>query len=139
MTLSDLAIRRPVFAWMLMGALILFGLISMSRMGISQMPDVDFPVVSIGINYPGAAPEIVESNVVDIVEDAVMTVEGVKSVSSTSRYGYGSVSVEFELNRDIGDALRDVQTKVAGAQRYLPPDIEAPVISKSNPEDQPIL
>ena len=139
MTLSDLSIRRPVFAWMLMAALILFGLISMSRMGISQMPDVDFPVVSIGVNYPGAAPEIVESNVVDIIEDAVMTVEGVRSVSSTSRYGYGSISVEFELSRDIADALREVQTKVAGAQRNLPSDIEPPVISKSNPEDQPIL
>jgi HAE1 family hydrophobic/amphiphilic exporter-1 len=139
MTLSDLSIRRPVFAWMLMGALILFGLISVSRMGISQLPDVDFPTVSIGVNYPGAAPEVVETNVVDIIEDAVSTVEGVKSISSTSRYGYGSISVEFELNRDIADGLRDVQTKVAAAQRNLPSDIEAPVISKSNPEDQPIL
>jgi len=139
MTLSDLSIRRPVFAWMLMGALILFGLLSLDRMGISQLPDVDFPVVSIGVNYAGAAPEVVETNVVDIIEDAVMTVEGVRSVSSTARYGYGSISVEFELNRDIADGLRDVQTKVASAQRYLPADIEPPVISKSNPEDQPIM
>jgi len=139
MSLPDIAIRRPVFAWMLMSGLILFGLISVGRMGISQLPDVDFPVVSIAVNYPGAAPEIVETNVVDIIEDAVMTVEGVRSVSSTSRYGYASISVEFELNRDIADALREVQTKVAGAQRYLPADIEPPVISKTNPEDQPIL
>jgi len=139
MTLSDLSIRRPVFAWMLMSGLILFGLISASRMGISQLPDVDFPVVSIAVNYAGAAPEIVETNVVDLIEDAVMTVEGVRSVSSTSRYGYASISVEFDLNRDIADALREVQTKVAGAQRYLPADIEPPVISKTNPEDQPIL
>ncbi len=139
MSLPDISIRRPVFAWMLMSGLILFGLISMSRMGVSQLPDVDFPVVSIAVNYPGAAPEIVETNVVDLIEDAVMTVEGVRSVSSTSRYGYASISVEFELNRDIADALREVQTKVAAAQRYLPADIEPPVISKTNPEDQPIL
>ncbi|MDH4133775.1 MAG: efflux RND transporter permease subunit [Gammaproteobacteria bacterium] len=139
MSLPDIAIRRPVFAWMLMAGLILFGLISASRMGISQLPDVDFPVVSISVNYPGAAPEIVETNVADIVEDAVMTVEGVRSVSSVSRYAYASISVEFELNRDIADALREVQTKVAAAQRYLPADIEPPVISKTNPEDQPIL
>ena len=85
MTLSDIAIRRPVFAWMLMAGLIIFGLISASRMGISQLPDVDFPVISIKITYPGAAPEVVETNVVDILEDAVMSVEGVRSVTSTTR------------------------------------------------------
>jgi len=139
MNLPEIAIRRPVFAWMLMAGLILFGLISADRMGISQLPDVDFPVVSVRVEWPGAAPEVVETNVVDVIEDAVMTVEGVKSVTSTSRYGAASISVEFELSRDISDALQEVQNKVAGAQRNLPADIEPPVISKTNPEDQPIL
>ncbi|MGE5241544.1 MAG: efflux RND transporter permease subunit, partial [Bacteroidota bacterium] len=139
MILPEIAIRRPVFAWMLMAALILFGLISASRMGISQLPDVDFPVVTVSVNYPGAAPEVIESNVVDIIEDAVMTVEGVRSVSSTSRYGTASISVEFDLGRNIADALQEVQNKVAAAQRLLPNDIDPPVISKTNPEDQPIL
>jgi len=139
MILPEIAIRRPVFAWMLMAGLILFGVISASRMGISQLPDVDFPVVTIKVDYPGAAPEVIESNVVDVIEDAVMTVEGVRSVSSTSRYATASISVEFDLNRDIADALQEVQNKVAAAQRYLPTDIDPPVISKTNPEDQPIL
>ena len=139
MSLPAIAIRRPVFAWMLMAALIIFGLISASRMGISQLPDVDFPVVSISISYPGAAPAIIETNVVDVLEDAVMTVEGVRSVSSSSSYAQASISVEFELNRDIAQALQDVQNKVASAQRNLPKDIDPPVVSKSNPEDQPIL
>jgi len=139
MNLPEIAIRRPVFAWMLMAALILFGGISASRMGVSQLPDVDFPVVSVRVEYPGAAPEVIETNVVDIIEDAVMTVEGVRSVTSTSRYAQASISVEFELSRDIADALQEVQNKVAAAQRYLPTDIEPPVISKTNPEDQPIL
>ncbi len=139
MNLPEIAIRRPVFAWMLMAGLILFGLISADRMGISQLPDVDFPVVSVRVDWPGAAPEVVETNVVDVIEDAVMTVEGVRSVTSTSRYGAASISVEFELSRNISDALQEVQNKVAGAQRYLPSDIEPPVISKTNPEDQPIL
>jgi len=139
MNLSETAIRRPVFAWMLMAFLIVFGLISMSRMGISQLPDVDFPVVSISINYPGAAPEVVETNVVDILEDAAMTVEGVRSVSSTSRYGAASITVEFNLDRDIAEALQEVQTKVSAAQRYLPADMEPPVLRKTNPEDQPIM
>ncbi|BAV32614.1 acriflavin resistance protein [Sulfuricaulis limicola] len=139
MNLPEIAIRRPVFAWMLMAALILFGGISASRMGISQLPDVDFPVVSVRVDYPGAAPEVIETNVVDVIEDAVMTVEGVRSVSSTARYAQASISVEFELSRDISDALQEVQNKVAAAQRNLPSDIEPPVISKTNPEDQPIL
>jgi len=139
MNLPEIAVRRPVFAWMMMAALIIFGLISGSRMGISQLPDVDFPVVSISINYPGAAPEIIETNVIDVLEDAVMTVEGVRNVSSTSSYGQATISVEFELNRDIAQAVQDVQNKVAAAQRTLPKDIDPPVVSKTNPEDQPIM
>ncbi|MHB8535710.1 MAG: efflux RND transporter permease subunit, partial [Sulfuricaulis sp.] len=139
MNLPEIAIRRPVFAWMLMAALILFGLISASRMGISQLPDVDFPVVTIRVDYPGAAPEVIETNVVDVIEDAVMTVEGVRSVSSTSSYATASISVEFDLDRNIADALQEVQNKVAAAQRNLPTDIDPPVISKTNPEDQPIM
>src|SRR3970282_2545290 len=80
-----------------------------------------------------------QTNVVDIIEDPVMTVEGVRSVTSTSRYAQASISVEFELSRDIADALQEVQNKVAAWQRYLPADIEPPVTSKTNPEDQPIL
>ncbi|MBI3778275.1 MAG: efflux RND transporter permease subunit, partial [Gammaproteobacteria bacterium] len=139
MMLPEIAIRRPVFAWMLMAALILFGGISAARMGISQLPDVDFPVVTVSVDYPGAAPEVIETNVVDVIEDAVMTVEGVRSVTSTSRYASATISVEFELSRNIADALQEVQNKVAAAQRLLPSDIDPPVISKTNPEDQPIL
>ena len=139
MNLPEIAIRRPIFAWMLMAGLILFGLISADRMGISQLPDVDFPVVTVRVDWTGAAPEVVETNVVDVIEDAVMTVEGVRSVTSTSRYASASISVEFELSRNISDALQEVQNKVAAAQRSLPPDIQPPVISKTNPEDQPIL
>jgi hydrophobe/amphiphile efflux-1 (HAE1) family protein len=139
MNLPEIAVRRPVFAWMLMTGLIVFGLISGNRMGISQLPDVDFPVVSIAVTYEGAAPEIVETNVVDVLEDAVMSVEGVRSVSSSINYGRASISVEFQLNRDIGQALQDVQNKVSAAQRLLPKDMDPPVVSKTNPEDQPIV
>jgi HAE1 family hydrophobic/amphiphilic exporter-1 len=139
MNLPEIAVRRPVFAWMLMAALILFGLLGASRMGISQLPDVDFPVVSISVTYAGAAPGIVETNVVDVLEDTVMSVEGVRSVSSSINYGQASISIEFQLNRDIGQALQDVQNKVAAAQRLLPKDMDPPVVSKTNPEDQPIL
>ncbi|HRY28714.1 MAG TPA: efflux RND transporter permease subunit [Elusimicrobiota bacterium] len=139
MKLSDLSIKNPVFAWMLMFALMLFGAIGFSRMGVSQMPDVDFPVLNVRVTWEGAAPEVVEANVVDVLEDAIMSVEGIREVSSSSRQGNASLTIEFELNRDIDAALQEVQTKVAQAQRRLPRDIDPPVITKSNPEDQPIV
>lgn len=139
MTLSDLAIKRPVFAWMLMLAFIAFGIVSFNRLGVSQLPDVDFPVITVSAALPGAAPEVMETEVADILEDAMMTIPGVKEVSSTSRQGNTSVSIEFELSKDIDVALQEVQTKVAQAQRNLPQDLDTPVISKTNPEDQPIM
>ncbi|MBI2920675.1 MAG: efflux RND transporter permease subunit [Planctomycetes bacterium] len=139
MTLSDLSIRKPVFAWMLMISFLVVGAVSFQRLGVSQMPDVDFPTVTVRLNWEGAAPEIMENDVVDVVEDAVMSVEGIKEVSSSCRQGSASVTIEFELDRDIDAALQDVQTKIAQAQRRLPNDMDPPVVTKQNPEDQPIM
>ncbi|MCC7137210.1 MAG: efflux RND transporter permease subunit [Planctomycetes bacterium] len=139
MRLSDLSIRKPVFAWMLMGALITFGWIGLRRLGVSRMPDVDFPQVSVQLTLEGASPETMETDVVDVVEDALMTVEGVRDLTSTSRQGQAQVTVEFDVGRDIDVALQEVQTKIAQAQRRLPDALDPPVVTKSNPEDQPIL
>ena len=139
MTLSDLSIRNPVFAWMLMAALIIFGGLGFLRLGVSQMPDVDFPVVNVSVTLEGAAPEVMESDVADVIEDAVATVEGIKEVSSSSRQGQANITIEFDLDRNIDAALQDVQTKIAQAQRNLPREIDPPVVTKTNPEDQPIM
>jgi multidrug efflux pump subunit AcrB len=139
MTLSDLSIRNPVFAWMLMGALIIFGGIGFMRLGVSQMPDVDFPVVNVAVTLEGAAPEIMESDVADVIEDAVANLEGIREVSSSSRQGVTNITIEFELGRNIDAALQDVQTKISQAQRNLPREIDPPVVTKVNPEDQPIM
>ncbi len=139
MTLSDLSIKNPVFAWMLMVGIFVFGWIGFRELGVSQLPDVDFPVVNVSINWEGAAPEVMETEVTDIIEDAVMSVEGIKEVSSVSRQGDANITIEFNLGRDIDAALQDVQTKISQAQRNLPHDIDPPVVTKSNPEDQPIL
>lgn len=139
MTLSDISIKKPVFAWMLMIATMIFGGIGLWRLGISQFPDVDFPTVTVQVTWEGAAPEIMESEVVDIIEDAVMSVEGIDEITSTSNHGRATVTIDFELNRDIDAALQDVQAKIAQVQRRLPNNIDPPVISKSNPEDQPIM
>lgn len=139
MSLASISIRRPVMAWMVMFALVFFGFLCFFRMGVSQMPDVDFPTLSISINYPGAAPEIIETDVVDIVEDAVMGVEGVQSLTSTCRDGSARITIEFDINRNIDVALQEIQSKMAQVQRRLPDNIDPPVISKTNPEDQPIM
>ena len=139
MTLSDISIKNPVFGWMLMIAVLVFGLIGFNRLGVSQLPDVDFPVVSVSVTWEGAAPEVMETDVTDPIEDTVMSVEGLKEVTSVSMQGITQLTLEFNLNRDIDVALQEVQTKIAQAQRNLPRDIDPPIITKTNPEDQPIL
>ncbi|MEW6364220.1 MAG: efflux RND transporter permease subunit [Acidobacteriota bacterium] len=146
MTLADISIRNHVFAWILMFALMGFGLLCYTGfgdvfrgLGISQNPDVDFPIVSVSVTWEGASPEIMETDVVDVLEDSVTTAEGVKEISSTARQGQASVTIEFDLGRDIDAALQDVQTKVSQAARHLPREIDPPTITKTNPEDQPII
>jgi hydrophobe/amphiphile efflux-1 (HAE1) family protein len=145
-TLADISIRNHVLAWMLMAGLILFGLICFTGfggvvkgLGISQNPDVDFPIVNVSVTYEGASPEVMETDVVDFIEDAITSVEGVKQMSSTSRQGNANITVEFEISRNIDAALQDVQTRVAQAARRLPREIEPPIITKNNPEDNPIM
>ncbi len=124
---------------MLMSSLIIFGAISFTRMGISQLPDVDFPVINVSVSLEGAAPEVMESTVVDVLEGQLTSIEGVKSITSTSKTGSANITLEFDISRNLDLALQDVQAKVAQAQRRLPKDVEPPSVSKTNPEDQPIL
>ena len=137
MILSDISIRRPVFAWMLMFGLIVFGAISFNRLGVSQMPDVDFPVLEVRTTWEGAAPEILESELVDKIEQAVIAVEGLKEVRSTIRQGQGSVELEFDLARDLDAALQEVQAAIS--QIRLPLNVDPPVIRKNSTESEPIL
>ncbi len=139
MSLSDISIRKPVFAWMLMAAMIIFGYISMRKMGISQMPDVDFPVVNVSVTYEGAAPEVMELDVIDPIESAVLSVEGVKSVTSTARLGSANISVEFNLTKNIDVAVSEIESKISQAQRLLPDSMDPPTIAKVNPDDRPIM
>ena len=139
MTLSEISIRKPVFAWMLMIGLMLFGALSFRELGVSQMPDVDFPVVSISVNLIGAAPEVMETQVVDVIEDAVMEIEGIRSVTSNSRQGSANIAVEFELGSNIDVAVQELQNHISHVKSNLPAELDPPAIRKQNPEDQPIL
>jgi HAE1 family hydrophobic/amphiphilic exporter-1 len=126
-------------AWMLMAGIIVFGLISFRRLGISQLPDVDFPVVSVSFTLNGAAPEVMESQILDPVEDAIMQMDGIRSVTSTAQQSSARIAVEFEMTREIDRAMEEIQNKINQVQNLLPLGMFPPTIRKSNPEDQPIL
>lgn len=137
MNLIDLSIRRPVFAWVLMFSMIVFGAVSLNKLGISQMPDVDFPILSISVTYPGAAPEVVESELLDPIEAKLLTIEGIKEMRSSGQQGQGRVTLEFDINRNVDVALQEVQSAIS--QLRLPDDVDPPIIRKQNPEEDPII
>ena len=139
MNLTEACVRKPVLAWMLMAATVVFGVVAGGRIGISQFPDVDFPTINVSAAWEGAAPEVMENEVVETLEESLIQVEGIRTITSSSRQGSANITVEIELSRDVDLALQDVQAKVSQAARRLPRDMDPPIISKSNPEDQPIM
>lgn len=139
MTISNFCIRRPVFTLMLIGAMVVFGLTAYRSLGVSLFPDVDFPIVTVTVVYEGADPETVETEVSDVIEEAVNTISGIKSLRSVSAEGIAQVFIEFQLDRNIDVASQDVRDKVAGVRADLPTEIEAPVVEKFDPDSAPIL
>jgi multidrug efflux pump len=139
MNLTEACVRKPVLAWMLMAATVVFGLVAAGRIGISQFPDVDFPTINVSASWEGAAPEVIENEVVETLEEALIQIEGIRTITSSARQGSANITVEIELSRDVDLAMQDVQAKVSQAARSLPRDMNPPIISKTNPEDQPIM
>ena len=139
MFLSDVSIRRPVFTTMVLGAMIVFGLLSLWRLGIDQFPKVDFPVITVVTKLPGADPETMEMRVTDPIEEAVNTIAGLKSLRSTSADSYSMITVEFELDKNVDVAFQEIQAKINTIRQQLPTDIEEPVIEKFDVDAAPIL
>ena len=139
MKLPEISIKRPVFMSMVGLALIVFGLVAFPRLALDLFPKVDFPVVNVTTKLVGASPEIMEVDVTDVIEEAVNTINGVKSITSRSLEEYSIVTVEFFLERNVEQAAQDVRDKVAAVRNRLPKDSEPPVIEKISPEDQPIV
>src|SRR5437773_6164471 len=139
MTLSDLSIKNPVFAVMLSAAMVLFGYLGYRQLGISQFPEIDFPVVSITTYREAADPETMDFDVTDIIEDAVSGVEGIDYIQSQSLEGVSVVTVFFHLSRDIDVAMQDVQNAVSAAAHRLPVEIDPPIISKVNFNKFPVI
>jgi hydrophobic/amphiphilic exporter-1 (mainly G- bacteria), HAE1 family len=139
MFLSDVSIKRPVFATMMMVALVVLGIVSYGRLGIDEYPDVTYPVVIVNTTFPGASPEVMMREVSKRIEEAVNTAQGIKEVTSTSLEGSSIVRVQFNLNVDIANARQEVQEKVARIRRSLPENSDEPIIRTFDPNERPIM
>jgi multidrug efflux pump len=139
MTLPDLSIRRPVLTSMMSLALVLFGLISLTRLPVRELPNIDPPVVSVTTVYPGANARVVETEVTERLEEALSNIEGIKTLTSTSREQVSNITIEFDLSRDVDLAAQDVRDRVARVRGQLPEDIREPVVAKQESDAQPIL
>ena len=139
MMLSDLSVRRPVFAAVLSLLLIAFGLISFDRLPLREYPDINPPIVSVETRYPGASAQVVETKITQLVEDAIAGIEGIRTISSASRDGRSQVTVEFEVERDIDAAANDVRDRVARTVDRLPEEADPPEIAKADANTQQIM
>ena len=139
MVLSDLSIRRPVFATVMSLLLIVVGLIAFTRLTIRELPDIDPPVVSVQVDYPGASAAVVESRITQVIEDAVAGIEGIDTIESSSRNGRSSVNMEFTLDRDVESAANDVRDAVSRVVDRLPEEAEAPQVAKVSADAEPIM
>ncbi len=139
MWVSNTSIRQPVFASMVISALIVFGIVSYRALGIDLFPKIDFPIVTVTAVLPGADPETVETDVTERLEEALNTIGGIKSLRSTSSEGVSIIVIEFDLERDVDAAAQDVRDKVSSTRRLLPTDLQEPVIEKLDPDAAPII
>ncbi len=139
MKLSDISIKRPVLAAMMSLGLILFGVIGLNRLPVRELPDVDPPIVNVITVYPGASAAVVESQVTEVLEESLTSVEGIRTLTSESRQQVSSVTVEFDLSRDIDVIAQDVRDRVSRVRGRLPDDIEEPIVAKQDANAQPVL
>jgi len=137
--LSDTSIRRPVLTSMVAAALVLFGLLSFTRLSVRELPDVDPPIVSVSVFLRGANPRVMETTVTDILEEELSTLPGVRTLTSSSGEQSSNITIEFTLDRDLELAAQDVRDKVARVRGRLPQDILEPVVAKQEADAQPFM
>jgi HAE1 family hydrophobic/amphiphilic exporter-1/multidrug efflux pump len=140
MNLSTLSIKRPVLTIVMNISIILFGIIGYTYLGIREFPSIDPAQVSVRTNYSGANADIIESQITEPLEKAINSIDGIRNITSSSIQGSSSISIEFNLDKDLEDAANDVRDKVSQAVRSLPEDLDAPpVVSKSDADADRIL
>jgi HAE1 family hydrophobic/amphiphilic exporter-1 len=137
--LADTSIRRPVFAVMLVGALVVTGLVSIPRLATDLFPRVEFPMVTVTTLLEGASPETVERELTEVLEDSINTIEGIRTLRSASSESLSQIFVEFDLEYDVHQKAQEVRSKVFAARGELPPEAEPPVIDRVDPDATPVL
>ncbi|WDE00331.1 efflux RND transporter permease subunit [Thalassomonas actiniarum] len=138
MILSDISVKRPVFATVINLLFVTFGVVAFMLLPLREYPDIDPPVVSINTNYTGASAAIVETKITQVLEDRISGVEGIKNITSSSRVGRSSISIEFELDRDIDSATNDVRDRISRALNNLPEQADPPEVFKANDDENVI-
>ena len=139
MLLSDFSIKRPVVAIVTSLLLMVFGLYSFFQLPVRETPNIERPVVNIGVSYQGASAEVVESKVVKVIEDQVSGIEGIVAINSMSRDGFGRINLEFREDHDINAAANDIREQVSRIASRLPVDADPPVIQKADSDSDPIM
>jgi len=137
--LADVSIRRPVFAVMLIGGLVVLGAVSIPRLGVDLWPRVEFPLVTVTTVLTGASPDTVESEVTEVLEEAINSIEGIRSLRSASSDSLSLLFIEFELEYDVREKSQEVRDKVAAVRGELPSDVETPIVDRVDPDAQPVL
>lgn len=138
-SLSNVSIDRPVLAIVMSLTILIFGIIGFFFLGVREYPSVDPPVVTVSTTYIGANAEVIETQITEPLEESINGIEGIKSLSSSSRDGGSSITVEFELGSDLENAANDVRDRVSRAMRQLPPDADPPIVTKADANSDPIL
>ena len=139
MFLTRISVGHPVFATMMMLAMVVVGTFSYTRLPIEQLPDIDFPVVAVVQSYPGATPEAVESDIIEPIEDAVSTLAGIDTIQSTARTGSALVIIIFELEVSSSEAAQDVRDKIAQIEARFPDNSDDPMILRFDPAELPVM
>ena len=139
MTLSDICIRRPVFATVLSLILVLLGLMAYARLSVREYPNIDVPIVTVNVSYPGASPEIMESQVAQPIEDVLSGIEGLDFVSSISRSENTQITAQFSLGSNSDEAANDVRDRLGRVRGLLPDEIAEPIVQKVEADAQPVI
>jgi multidrug efflux pump len=139
MNFSGIFIKRPVLAIVVSILIVLFGIIGYSFLGVREYPSIDPPVVTVSTSYPGANAEVIESQITEPLEESINGIAGIRTLTSSSRDGGSSISVEFQIGTDMEAAANDVRDRVSRAQRSLPPDVDPPRVTKSDADASPVM
>ncbi len=139
MRLPEISINKPILAIMMSLALVLFGVIGLSRLPVRELPDVDPPIVNVATVYLGASASVIETQITEVIEEALTSIEGIKTLTSASKEQSSSITIEFNLSRDIDLAAQDVRDRVARVRGRLPEDIEEPIVAKQDSDARPSM